>query len=173
MSRKLAELVLPNRGFGGDGRFGKASPRAAAGHSNRGAAVPSPELEVVDVKYASSTIIMKWRMNWGMIKPHLPREIIVSIDSEAGPITFDSWLDEGLGEFPFRLEELNISHAPCAVESTSINNGAGVRLKVDAVQVKAGLMLEGQLHVKMPELDGKLLRPIIGVRIAAENGVAE
>ncbi|WP_141099399.1 hypothetical protein [Pseudomonas nitroreducens] len=173
MSRKLAELVLPSRGFGGDGRFGKASPRASTEHTNRGAAILSPELEVVEIKYGSSTIVMKWCMRWGMVKPLQPREIIVSVDSEAGPITFDSWLEEGLGAFPFRLEKLSLSRAPFAVESESIDSGAGVRLKIGNVPSQEGLIFEGELHVRMLEFDGKLLRPIIGVRAAVAGGVEE
>ncbi|MGN7741007.1 hypothetical protein ACTJKT_13550 [Pseudomonas sp. 22526] len=173
MSRKLAELVLPSRGFGGDGRFGKAAPRAAIGQGYRGGAVPSPELEIMEVRYAASAIVMKWCLRWGMVQPNIPREITVSVDSEAGPITFDTWLEGGLGAFPFRVESPRISSATPSVKSMEIADGTGVRLTVGAASVQPGLILEGELHVRMTEPGGKLLRPVIGVRISDTNGAAE
>ncbi len=173
MSRKLAELVLPSRGFGGDGRFGKAAPRAAIGQGSRGSAVLSPELEIMEVRHAASAIVMKWCLRWGMVQPNIPREITVSVDSEAGPITFDTWVDSGLGAFPFRLESPRISSATSSVKSMEVADGTGVRLTVGTASVQPGLMLEGELHVKMTESGGKLLRPVIGVRISDTNGVAE
>lgn len=173
MSRRLAELVLPSRGFGGDGRFGKAAPRAAIERGSRGSAVLSPELEIMDIRHVASAIVMKWCLRWGMVQPGIPREIIVSVDSEAGPITVDTWLESGLGIFPFRLESLHISTAIPSVESIGIADGAGVKLTVDAASVQPGLMLEGELHVRMTVSGDKLLRPVIGVRISNSNGMAE
>ncbi|MDR8364892.1 hypothetical protein [Pseudomonas sp. JL3] len=173
MSRKLAELVLPSRGFGGDGRFGKAAPRAAIGQGARGGAVLSPELEIMEVRHAASAIVMKWCLRWGMVLPNIPREITVSVDSEAGPITFDTWVESGLGAFPFRLESPRISSATLSVKSMEVADGAGVRLTIGTASVQPGLMLEGELHVRMTESGGKLLRPVIGVRISDTNGVAE
>ena len=173
MSRKLAELVLPSRGFGGDGRFGKASPRAVIGRRARGGAVLSPELEIMEVRHAASGIVMKWCLRWGMVLPNIPREITVSVDSEAGPITFDTWVESGLGAFPFRLESPRIINATLAVKSMEVADGAAVRLTIGTVSAQPGLMLEGELHVRMTEFGGKLLRPVIGVRIFDSNGVAE
>lgn len=172
MSRKLAELVLPSRGFGGDGRFGKTSPRAAIGQGGRGCAVLSPELEIMEIRHAASAIVMKWCLTWGMVQPNMPREITVSVDSEAGPITFDTWIDSGLGEFPFRLESPSISSAPPSIKIIEVADGTGFRFKVATASVQPGLMLEGELHVRMSESGGKLLRPVIGVRISGANGVA-
>lgn len=173
MSRKLAELVLPSRGFGGDGRFGKAAARAAIGQGARGGAVLSPELEIMEVRHAASAIVMKWCLRWGIVQPNIPREITVSVDSEAGPITFNTWVDSGLGAFPFRLESPRISSATPSVKSMEVAYGTGVRLTVGTASVQPGLMLEGELHVRMTESGGKLLRPVIGVRISDVNGVAE
>jgi len=173
MSRKLAELVLPSRGFGGDGRFGKATPRATFGHVSRGGVVLSPELEIMEIRYAASGIVMKWCLRWGMVQPNIPREITVSVDSEAGPITFDTWFESGLGAFPFRLESPRISSAPPSVKIMEITDGSGVRLMVDAVSVQPGLILEGELHARMMGTGGKLLRPVIGVRVSDTNGAAE
>jgi hypothetical protein len=173
MSRKLAELVLPSRGFGGDGRFGKAAPRPAIGQGSRGGAVLSPELEIMEVRHAASAIVMKWCLRWGMVQPNIPREITVSVDSEAGPITFETWVESGLGAFPFRLESPRISSAIPSVKSMEVAHRTGVRLTVGTASIQPGLMLEGELHVRMSESGGKLLRPVIGVRISDTNGVAE
>jgi hypothetical protein len=173
MSRKLAELVLPSRGFGGDGRFGKATPRRAIGQGSRGGAVHLPELEIMEVRYAASAIAMKWCLKWGMVQLSIPREITVSVDSETGPITFDKWFEGGLGAFPFRLESPRISSAPPSLKSMGIADGAAVRLTIDAAYVQPGLMLEGELNVSMTDAGGKLLRPVIGIRISDTSGAAE
>lgn len=173
MSRKLAELVLPSRGFGEDGRFGKATPRATIGHGSRGAAVHSPELEITEVRYVASAVVMKWCLRWGMVQLNIPREIVISIDSETGPIPCDKWLESGLGAFPFRLESPRITSASLSVKSMEIANGAGVRLTIDAASVQPGLILEGELQVTMTDAGEKLLRPVIGVRMSDASGAAE
>lgn len=173
MSRKFAELVLPSRGFGGDGRFGKSAPRAVVRQESRGDAVLSPELEIMDVRHKASVIAMKWCLRWGMVQPNLPREITVSVDSEAGPITFDQWLESGLGAFPFRFEATCIASSTTSVKNTEIAGGSAVKLMIGAASVQPGLTLEGELNVRMVESGGKLLRPVISVRISGTNGVAE
>lgn len=173
MSRKLAELVLPSRGFGGDGRFGKAAPRATIGQGSGGHTVISPELEIMEIRYVASVIAMKWCLRWGMVQPSMPREITVSVDSEAGPITFDTWVESGLGVFPFQLESPRVSSATPSVKSMEVANGTGVRLTVGTASVQPGLMLEGELYVRIIESGGKLLRPLIGVRILDTKGAAE
>ncbi len=173
MSRKLAELVLPSRGFGGDGRFGKATPRAAAGQGSRGSLVSSPELEITEVRYIASAIVMKWCLRWGMLRPNIQREIIISVDSEAGPITFEKWHESGLGAFPFQLDSPRVSSVSPFVKSIEVANRTVVSLSVDPAFVQAGLVLEGELHVKITESGGKLLRPVVGVRISGSNGAPE
>lgn len=170
MSRKLAELVLPPRGFGGDGRFGRATPRAVVGRPNRGRVVTSPELEIVDIKHAAFAINMKWRLRWGELELGKPREITVSVDSERGPINIDAWLDGGLGTFPFRLDPPVISTAIPALKSTIIAKGTGIRLAISSFSVRSGLVLEGELRVHMSAPDGKLLRPVVDVQISQTSG---
>jgi hypothetical protein len=174
MSRKLAELVLPNRGFGGDGRFGKPAPRAAIGESSKGAKVSWPELEILEIKHAASAIAMKWRLRWGKEQAYTLREIIVSVDSEAGPITVEKWRESGLSSFPFKLESPRITSATPAVKCSQSADGTAVELTiVDAALMVPGLELEGELLVKMDTAGGKLLRPVVGVRISGAKGAAE
>jgi hypothetical protein len=172
MSRKLAELVLPNRGFGGDGRFGKASRRSSAGSASRGSAVPSPDLEVLDLRYEASTIVMKWRLRWGMVQPDLPREITLCVDSEAGPITPAKWAESKLGAFPFQLQSPTISSASASVKIEEASERIVISLPNGTVE-QLGLVLEGDLRVRMADSDGsKLLRPVIDVRISDKYGAA-
>ncbi|MDE1196752.1 MAG: hypothetical protein PW896_16600 [Pseudomonas sp.] len=172
MSRKLAELVLPNRGFGGDGRFGKASRRSSAGSASRGSAVPSPDLEVLDLRYEASTIVMKWRLRWGMVQPDLPREITLCVDSEAGPITPAKWAESKLGAFPFQLQSPTISSASASVKIEEASERIVISLPNGTVE-QLGLVLEGDLRVRMADSDGsKLLRPVIDVRISDKYGEA-
>ena len=173
MSRKLAELVLPSSGFGGDGRFGKAAPPPPIGQGSRKGAVASPELEITEVKHAASAIVMKWSLRWGLVQPDIPREIIVSVDSESGPIPLEAWIVNGLGTFPFRLESPRISSATPSVKCTDMADGTCVRLTVDTTFAQPGLVLEGELHVRINEPSGKLLRPVVGVRISDSNGAAQ
>ncbi|PLV14384.1 hypothetical protein [Pseudomonas guariconensis] len=174
MSRKLAELVLPNRGFGGDSRFGKATPQVAIGGSSRGAKASSPELEIIEIRHTASAIAMKWCLRWGKVQANTPREITVSVDSEAGPITCEKWLESGLSSFPFRLESPRITNATSAVKCSQNADGAGVELTiVDAASLLPGLVLEGEVLVRMSDLGGKLLRPVVGVRILGSKGAAE
>lgn len=173
MSRKLAELVLPSRGFGGDGRFGKAPPRAASRGGSRGNAVLSPELEIIEISHEASVIVIKWCLSWGTVQPKETREITVAVDSEAGPITVDTWSESGLGTFPFRLESPRISTTTPSVKSMEIAKGTGIELTVGAANVHPELIVEGKLRIRMAAPDGKLLRPVISVQTSNKNGVAE
>ncbi|MBS2783161.1 hypothetical protein [Aeromonas salmonicida] len=171
MSRKLAELVLPSRGFGGDGRFGKAAPRARVGQGSRRGTLLLPELEILEVSYAASAIVMRWCLRWGSAYPNVAREITVAVDSEAGPITFDAWLEGGLGAFPFRLGSPQISSAIPSVKSMEIADGSAIKFTIGAASIQPGLMLEGMIQVDLTDSIGKLLRPVIGVKISNANGV--
>lgn len=173
MSRKLAELVLPRRGFGGDGRYGKASPPPASGQHSRGAAQRSPELEIVEIRYVASAIVMKWSLNWGVVQLGMAREIVVSVDSESGPITLDKWIESGLVDFPFRLESFRVTPTNPSVKVTEVSSGTGIRLAVSASSAQTGLLLEGELQVSMAKSDGKLLRPVISVHVAGVDGAVK
>lgn len=173
MSRKLAELVLPSRGFGGDGRFGKAAPHQPVSQGSRKNATASPELEIIEVRHAASAIVMKWCLRWGLVRPEIPREIIISVDSESGPITFEAWSENGLGTFPFRLESPLISNATPSVKCTEITDATCIRLTIDGPPVQPGLVLEGELHVRINGSGGKLLRPVVDVRISDAYGAAQ
>ncbi|WP_152034999.1 hypothetical protein [Pseudomonas ovata] len=173
MSRKLAELVLPNRGFGRDGRFGKATSRTTIERASKNNTASSPELEVMEVRYIASAIVMTWSLRWGIQHPNTPRAITISVDSEAGPITSDAWFNSGLGGFPFRLESFRIDSVTPSIESIEIDDETGVRLTLGTKLAQQGLILKGELHIRMMDNGGKLLRPVIGVRILNKNGEEE
>lgn len=171
ISRKLAELVLPNRGFGGDGRFGKGS-RPPSGEGPKGGAAPTPEIEIVEISYMASAVIIKWRLRWGMIQPDLPRDITVSVDSEGGPISFEAWSENGMGVFPFRLESPQINKGSTSVKCLEMANGACFRLTVGGGSGIAGLVLEGELHVRFSESRSSLLRPVINAQLGDKKGAS-
>ncbi|MBI6164765.1 hypothetical protein JEQ05_24330 [Serratia liquefaciens] len=174
MSRKLAELVLPNRGFGGDGRFGKPAPHAALGNGSKRAKISSPVLEIIEIRHTAYTISMTWRLIWGRAQTNTPREITVSVDSESGPITCEKWLESGLSTFPFRLESPRITSATSAIKCLQSADGTVLELTiVDAALFQSDLVLEGEVLVRMDESGGKLLQPVVGVRILSSKGEAE
>lgn len=173
MSRKLAELVLDRRGFGGDGRYGKASPSPALGQRSKGSAQRTPELEIIEIRYVASAIVMKWSLSWGVVQPGTPRVIAVSVDSESGPITMDKWHESGLVDFPFRLESFRITSAIPSVKVTEVAEGTGIRIAVATLSARTGLILEGELQVSMTRSGGHLLRPVIGVHVAGIDGAAK
>ena len=107
------------------------------------------------------------------MSPSVEREITVSVDSEAGPITLDAWLESGLGAFPFRLESPQISSTTPSVKITAIEDGTVIKFAIGAASLQPGLILEGTLHVGLAESGGKLLRPVIGVQISDGNGAKE
>lgn len=173
MSRKLAELVLPRRGFGGDGRYGKASPTSVPGQRSGGGAQRTPELRIIEIRYVSSAIVMKWSLSWGAVQLGSAREIVVSVDSESGPITLDKWIESGLVEFPFRLESFRVARMSSSVRVTEVSSGTGVRLEAAASSAQLGLVLEGELQVSMTKSGGKLLRPVISVHVAGVDGAVK
>lgn len=170
MSRKLAELVLPSRGFGGDGRFGKPTPPPSSSQGSRKSAPALPELEISGVKHTESGIVMTWCLRWGQAHHDLPRDITVSVDSESGPIPSDAWLLNGLGTFPFLLESPLIRNASPSVSCSVLADGACVRVAIHKASFQPGLLFEGELKIRIDELGGKLLRPVVGVRISTSSG---
>jgi len=75
--------------------------------------------------------------------------------------------------FPFRLGLPSINSGMPTVECKEIADGSGIRLAVGAASVQLGLMLEGELQITMTEFGGKLLRPVVGVRISDASGGEE
>lgn len=115
MARNLADLVLPERGMGTDGRSGRPSPTRAGGagpgggKGGGGGGGPrrrksaAPVLELLNVTYLPDAMQVEWVLEWGSADPSAPRSISLKVDSESGPISLPQWGEDGLGTFPFRL----------------------------------------------------------------------
>lgn len=127
MARNLADLVLPERGMGSDGRSGRPSPPRSGGlgaggcgggkiggafGGGRRRSVPiTPILEVLDVAYSAQGMQVRWLLGWGSFDQSIPRKISLKVDSEGGPITLQQWRNEGLGKFPFHVLDAAIEPA--------------------------------------------------------------
>lgn len=173
MARNLADLVLPERGLGKDGRFGRPSPgRPVKGGSGgaggigggRGAAV-TPVLEVLGVDYTEKGVQVHWALVWGQGDEGMARKICVRIDSESGPISMHQWHDDGLGAFPFRVTGVVITgdkggSSEAAVElSTDCDDGVVLRASAGtpSMPITGGLLIE----VRSGEVG--TLRPVLSV----------
>jgi hypothetical protein len=109
LARNLADLVLPARGMGADGRTGCPSPPRRPGQGGNGEGgrrrpVPAtPALDLLEVTYAPQEMQIRWSLDWGAAPHSLPRKISLGVDSESGSISLQQWRDDGLGPFPFRV----------------------------------------------------------------------
>lgn len=177
MARNLADLVLPQRGLGTDGRSGRPSlgrpgksGGGAGGGGGRGAAI-QPVLEVLGVDYTGQGMQVRWTLEWGSADPSLGRKISVKIDSESGPISMRQWLDDGLGKFPFTVtgaavldDEDNASSASVECD-TDCEDGLILRAFGDApAEALAGVLLigvrSGDTGALRPSLSASLLESV-------------
>ncbi|MEB6588393.1 hypothetical protein MXM82_04470 [Pseudomonas asiatica] len=170
MARNLADLVLLGRGFGLDGRAGKAtsSPKPACAGGGGGGrarfASPSPTLDLHDINHLADGISVEWTIRWGTEDLESSREIYVEVDSEGGPISAAAWAESELGQFPFVLKNAT---AP------AIAGRAGActdTLLIRSASLKGGDTLSGDLMIEVVTSAGRSLRPILGVRLAAGCG---
>lgn len=173
MARNLADLLLPARGFGSDGRGGNAAPSAkhfdTKGGSRR-TSMPAPVLEIHEVAFVADGLSIGWTLLWGSEEQGSPREIFVEVASESGPISADAWAKSGLGKFPFHL-----SAGTLAVPSEGTAKLAGAateertnKLRIYASHSEQSPCLKGHLMMRVVAAAGKTLRPILGVRVSKE-----
>lgn len=133
MARNLADLLLPQRGMGGDGRPGLPSPQpkeqspgkghgGAGGSSGAGGSgggggqggrksIPaSPVLDLLSVAYTALGMEVRWTLRLSSADRDVSRKISLNVDSESGPITLRQWREDGLGLFPFRILSAELEH---------------------------------------------------------------
>jgi hypothetical protein len=106
MARNLADLVLPERGMGTDGRTGRPTPpRAVPTRQGTGGRTASraPVLEILEVRYGTQDMQVFWSLVWGSAEQVTGRRITLGVDSENGSIMMRDWQEGGLGPFPFRV----------------------------------------------------------------------
>jgi len=189
LARRLAGLLLPQRGLGLDGRHGRASPRAkgstgkhpapgrkpgAGGGTGRGAGRGSRfAFEVTGQQYGRDRITVNWVLDWGTGDG--AREISLSVDSERGPVSQQLWHDSGLGTFPFLLDGVELEQlAPAA--------GARVPLKIEPTpgslrlvpdrrskQPPDSLVLQGSFSIVFPEAGAGDLCPLVEAAVVTKG----
>ncbi|MDY7581295.1 hypothetical protein [Pseudomonas sp. CCI3.1] len=154
MARNLADLVMPKRGFGQDGRSG----RPAKQNRPRAEGLPrtsNPTLYIERIEHISGSILVHWSLAWGAANPTSSRVIDLRVDSETGSITNGDWAYD-LGDFPFRIGN-------CMVES----QGVAVKVTVDnLIQIQATAAVPpssvtGQLRIDIVTSSGGTLRPAL------------
>jgi len=176
MARNLADLLLPSRGFGADGRGGPpASPakpiRTECGPNRK--SIPSPELDIYKVGYVEEGIAVSWTLVWGAIEESCPREILLAVDSESGPISPELWTKNGLGTFPFRLSDLAFAEA-FKVDAKLKDAASGPASVMHMYPRKVDdrpHSISGHFVVNFVTPSGSTLRPILIVAISKEAEV--
>lgn len=173
MARNLADLLLPQRGMGADGRSGVGSPapkgsRAGGGRSQGGGAATSPSLVIDDVDYQRDGLRISWTFSWGKCggsNGFASRAITLGVDSEGGAISPEEWDANGLGAFPFKIaqastlpdDKLGKLRAAAAVSSTT--KGC-VELSPLAGSLD-GAQIRGTLEILFSNPSARFLRPLL------------
>lgn len=186
MARNLADLVLPERGMGTDGRTGRPSPLSGGGggaggggggtsgegtggggHRRRSASA-SPALELLDLAYTAQGMQVRWLLGWGSMAPDVARTISLKVDSESGPITLEQWRSDGLGPFPFRVLgielEPNCGGAAGAAVIVSSNANGDVLLR--AAENGPVDTVRGVLLIGITDGGAGTLRPLLAAALA-------
>lgn len=185
MARNLADLVLPERCMGTDGRSGRRSPTRAGGGGSGGSgpggsgsggsmgggggkgqrrqASAAPILELLNVTYLPDAMQVQWSLEWGSASPAVRRAISLKVDSESGPISLQQWGEDGLGAFPFRVLD-------AAIEQET-DGAAGVAVEIDRVENGSVFLrplgkelvgtVRGVLRVELIAVRAGILRPVL------------
>lgn len=168
LARNLADLVLPARGMGADGRNGVPPPPrrpggGGGGGGTRGAVLATPTLHLLEVAYAPQELRIRWALDWGAAPCSVPRRISLSVDSESGSISLQQWCDDGLGSLPFRVLGADIE------EESGKDDDARVRIaSSDDAEVFLHAACEGPvdrvagvLRIGLPAGETVALRPVL------------
>ncbi|KJZ63044.1 hypothetical protein VD17_25385 [Pseudomonas fluorescens] len=160
LARNLADLVMPKRGFGLDGRSGRP-PQQNSPRSGVHPKTSNPTIYIEHIEHSGGSIVVYWSLTWGSANPSSDRVIDLRIDSEAGTITDRQWTDDALGEFPFRIGD-------CTIESkgaiTQVTAYAHIRIQATAAQPPASVT--GHLRIDIAAPSGGTLRPTLHVSLA-------
>ena len=193
LARRLANLLLPQRGLGPDGRHGSASPRppgtpgrgtgaqgtgpgagGRGGGTGRGSAKTSGfAFGITGQHYGRDRITVDWVLEWGAGSE--AREITLSVDSERGPVSERSWHESGLGAFPFLLDDVMF-------EQLAPQAGARVPLKYEQTpgclrlvpdkrskQQPDAMVLQGSFSIVFPDAGAGDLCPLVEAAVATKG----
>ena len=181
LARNLADLVLPARGMGTDGRTGVPTPPRRPGGGGGGGggsgggprrAVPAtPTLHLLEVTYAPQEMRIRWALDWGTAPRSLPRRISLAVDSESGFISLQQWRDNGLGSLPFRVLGADIEG------ESEKDHGAMVRVaSSDDGEVILHAACEGPvdrvagvLRIRLSAGEAVALRPVLVAGLVEPN----
>jgi hypothetical protein len=171
MARNLADLVLPGRGMGSDGRTGRMTDSKSLSSKNvrEHRRFAPPGLEILSVNYHANGLDVRWSLVWGNVDHSNRRQIVVRVDSESGPISARDWCDDGLGVFPFLILDANLDH----VNRDSPAEGVEFKLEHDATDSlllrrtggAANANVTGSLRIGFASEAAKVFRPILSAAL--------
>lgn len=178
MSRNLADLLMPQRGAGDDGRNGRNSPGRRDGSGGKGgggrrSAAAQPAFDISAIEYLADSVQVKWELGWGVQTPAGPREIVIEVSSEAGPIGAREWIEGGLGAFPFSIAELTLEpgkFGAMLVTCTAVG-GTSVLLAPKATLPLGGIV-RGMLKIMISSSSSRMLLPLLKAVISTDRGEA-
>ncbi|WP_439668433.1 ATP-binding protein [Cupriavidus necator] len=161
-ARNLADRLLP-AGFGQDGRVAPVPPaRPDRGDSPRrhnGRVHSFPDLDVTKVRYGENEMHICWRLQWG--KGQASRQIALGVDSESGVISYDKWIEEGLGPFPLTIENAAITDELSSHVTDILNIDRTLLVVRPWRSDMDGATINGELTIRMPGRLAGNLRPVL------------
>lgn len=173
MSRNLADLLMPQRGAGDDGRKGKVSPGRRGGSGGGGGGngpAAQPALDIVVVEYLADQVQVRWVLKWGAETPRSPREIVLEVSSEAGPIGAQEWTEGGLGVFPFSIAELTVEPGEFGASPvTCTSTGDAGMLLAPKASTPPGDAVRGMLTIMIGSSSSRMLMPLLKAVISNEQ----
>lgn len=169
MARNLADLVLPERGMGTDGRTGRKSPTCSSGGGGQGrrSSSPAPVLDVLAIRHGKRGMEVDWSLVWGTADRSVPRQITVRVDSESGSVSAQEWREDGLGTFPFRVVDGSLASSPAGDRELVAlgGDGAGGAL-LRPVSGAAVEIVQGTVVVGFATEAARSLRAVLSVGLA-------
>lgn len=173
MSRNLADLLMPQRGAGDDGRNGRNSPvrRGSSGSGGGPRGVQAqPALVINTVEYLADSVQVKWQVRWGAEAPAGAREIVLEVSSEAGPIGAREWSEGGLGAFPFTIAELAVEPGEVGASTVTSTVLSGARvLLVPRASSLPGEIVRGTLRIMISSSSSRMLVPLLKAVISTDQ----
>lgn len=168
-ARNLADKLLP-AGFGSDGRIPSAPPNRPDRDEllgRKSQAHQFPDLEVTHVRYGESEMHIYWLLHWG--KGQTCRQIALGVDTESSVISHEKWAEEGLGAFPFAIENAMIVDE-ISLPGTDVLEIDGAQLIVSPWRSDIdGATVNGKLTIRMLGGLAGNLRPVLHAMVAIQT----
>lgn len=170
-ARTVADRLLPE-GFGNDGRRGSAEDGGTGTDTTTGSNRSRlPKLDIRRLEYHEQGFTLHWRLVWNG-KP-ASADLRLLVDTEASPISMDSWKDEGLGLFPLSVRQawseplppVNHGRNDWSVSIEKHPGLPGIRVVPKGSKIGSGVTLtvDGTLEVGVTNPKGAPVRSILVV----------